>query len=449
MNISNSIENLFLNKNSENIIAIGFGKKYVNNIKTDTNSIVFYVENKLPLNQIPENEIIPNTVNLENISYSTDVVEATKPEFIMGCYSSSSHPDILKLQTNTLPLKGGQELIVFPENFTTNNYSYCTLGFLCVDSTDNKFVAITAAHPIVSRLQIAPNRNLTTESTNPYNTYEQNLTYNGSGYRPSVGIWENKTNTNTPDIIISDYIKKYSNLSAESAVINYTDVAVVSIGNNSFTTQSLINIDSHKIYVPSGQTEYASAMEFATTEELNNLIQDNPIVYSTGRTTGPKGYFENSVDYNTNTGFFCRMYIESMSNTTAITFQNTSYIFGDSILFGYADDPPDETPPVSLGDSGSALIAEYPGGIRKIIGVVFARNGKWGYANRIDKIVQELDIRKWDWTESTDSTELSSRLQLASPSVIKKQINDPINSQAKTTIDNKTYYQSGFSKKRY
>ena len=74
MNISNSIENLFLNKNSENIIAIGFGKKYVNNIKTDTNSIVFYVENKLPLNKIPENEIIPNTVNLENISYSTDVV---------------------------------------------------------------------------------------------------------------------------------------------------------------------------------------------------------------------------------------------------------------------------------------------------------------------------------------------------------------------------------------
>ena len=63
--------------------------------------------------------------------------------------------------------------------------------------------------------------------------------------------------------------------------------------------------------------------------------------------------------------------------------------------------------------------------------------------------MQELDIRKWDWTESTDSTELSSRLQLASPSVIKKQINDPINSQAKTTIDNKTYYQSGFSKKRY
>lgn len=444
MNISNSIENLFLNKNSENIIAIGFGKKYVNNIKTDTNSIVFYVENKLPLNQIPENEIIPSEINLENTSYITDVMESSKPEFIAGCYSSSNDPDILKLQTNTLPLKGGQELIVFPENFTTNNYTYCTLGCLCVDDTDNKFVGITCAHAVVSRLQIATNRNLTTENTNPYNIYEKNLVYNSTNYRPSVGIWGNKTNTNMPDIIISDYIKRYSNLSTEKT--NYTDVAILSIGNAQYDTANLINMDSHKIYVPSGQAEYSTPIEFATTEELDNLIQDNPIVYSTGRTTGPKGYFENSVDYTTNTGFFCRMYIESIKNTTAITLKNTSYYFGDSIVFGYADDPADETNPVSLGDSGSVLIAEYPGGVRKILGVVFARAGKWGYANRIDKIVEELDIRRWDWTESTDPTELSSRLQLASPDVIKKPINDPASSQAKTIINNKTYYQSGFSK---
>lgn len=441
MNISNSIENLFLNKPTENIIGIGFGKKYVNNIKTDTNSIIFYVENKLPLNQIPENEIIPSTVNLENTPYITDVVETTKPEFVTGCYSSSSHPDILKLQTNTLPLKGGQELIVFPENFTTNNYTYCTLGCLCVDDTDNKFVGITAAHAVISRLQIATERNLTIENTNPYNVYEKNLVYNGTNYRPSVGIWGNKINTNIPDIIISDYIKRYSNLSTTKT--NYTDVAIVSIGNVQHSTENLINIDSHKIYVPSGQSEYSTPMEFATTEELDNLIEDNPLVYSTGRTTGPKGYFADSNNY------YCRMYVESINNISNLTVLNTNYTFGNSIFFSFAGDPPDESCPVSLGDSGSCVIAEYPGGVRKIIGVVFARSGRFAYANRIDKIVQELSIRKWDWTESTDPTELSGRLQLASPDVIKKPINDPVNSQAKTTINNKTYYQSGFSKKRY
>jgi hypothetical protein len=55
--------------------------------------------------------------------------------------------------------------------------------------------------------------------------------------------------------------------------------------------------------------------------------------------------------------------------------------------------------PIYPGDSGSALIADF-GGVRKIIGLVFAAGQVggifyYGYANRIDRVASELGIEAW------------------------------------------------------
>ena len=418
---------------------MGLAKKIQNNIKTNIDSIVFYVQDKLPLNEIPNDEIIPNNIQLNNFEYQTDVVQSSTPEFL-SCYNYSlSNNDVNKLQGNLLPLKGGQELVIFPEGFSPSNYSYCTLGFLCVDDIDNKFVGITAAHSVVSRLQLGGTRDLLIEDADPYNTYEKKLSYDGISYRPGVGIWANKTTTSTPQVI-SDYVKRYNGLYPSSTnIVNYADVAVISLGNSGIPTSSLIDINSHKIYVPSGYEEYPTPMQFATTQELNNLLIDNPIIYSTGRTTGPKGYFIDSGQV------FCRMRIDTINSSFSVPLRGTNYLFGDTMLFSFSSDEPDYSP-VSLGDSGSAVIADYGNGIRKIIGVVFARAGIYACANRIDRIVEQLNVREWDWTEDSS---LSSRLELSSPIVSKRNVTDPMITSNRSVIDGKIYHQCGFSKTTY
>jgi hypothetical protein len=64
-----------------------------------------------------------------------------------------------------------------------------------------------------------------------------------------------------------------------------------------------------------------------------------------------------------------------------------------------------------------------------------------------------LNIRKWDWTNSIDSTVLASRLSESTPTLLKiETINTTYNtvkSQNKITVGNKTYYQAGFTKNNY
>jgi len=446
MNIADEITELYLNNNYSNNISIGLSYKYINNQKTDNLSITFYVKNKLPIDQVPENELIPSEIILNGQSYATDVVELgseSNAEFA-SCYLSSTDPEILRLQTNTTPLKGGQELIVFPENFSTQNYTFCTLGFMCVDNDDNKFVGITSIHSILSRLALAPDRNQTTEDSSPYNTYEKSLSYGGTSYKPgTLGIWGDKQTTNQPDTIINSYIKKYSGLRLTPNV-NYTDIAVIGIGNQNTPTENLLNQDSHKIYVPSTETEYSDVMVFATSQEIESLLSDNPKIYSTGRSSGPKGYAETDASGTS----WCEIEIVAIEASINIIFYSQQYTFSDCIIFAYSDQL-DSNSVVSVGDSGAALIAEYPNGVRKIIGVVFAKAGVVGYATRIDRIVNEFNIRPWDWTSVIDPTELNSRLQISDPTLYSVTPNSQYASSGNIVVNNKKYYQCGFTKQRY
>ena len=454
MNINESLKDLY-NNSSENVIGVSLGFKYVNNEKTDTIAVVYFVKNKLPIDQIqPPEEPIPSSLNIDGITYTTDVIETDEPVAV-SCYSSSD-TNVTRLQTELevdgVSLKGGQEIIRFPNGFSANGSSYTvsTLGMMCVDNIDNKFVGIGCAHAILDKFDLARDSNLLTQESQPYNIYDTNNLFNANSYRPSVVCWDKVSNVSTvPNKNIGTHIKRYSPLRGGTtnpqfsinsiSEWNQVDAAVIGIKS------IYLNIDSHKIYTPVGTNEYAEIMDFATTSELDNLLISNPLIYSTGRTTGPKGY-----------STLCRMSITNISQYIVISINGIYYPFNNVIAFRYNNTS--YSSPVQAGDSGSAVIGEFSGGVRKILGIVFAKSTTIGYFCRIDDIVNRLNIRKWDWTESIDGAVLNSRLVEGTPSLLKVVVDsdtsptsnyNTLKGQDRIVVGGKTYYQAGFTKNNY
>ena len=140
---------------------------------------------------------------------------------------------------------------------------------------------------------------------------------------------------------------------------------------------------------------FTGAPTFATTAEIDDLINNEFDLYSVGRTTGAKGegvtklkflsydtvYVNNNLTSGTDR--LCRYddcisYIASASTTTS----------GNGCFY-----------PINRGDSGSALLADINGEL-KIIGLSFAGSTTGspdGYftiarACRIDKVAEQLNI---------------------------------------------------------
>lgn len=452
MSIDTDLATIY-NDRSGNIIGVSLGFKYINNEKTNTIAVVYFVKNKLPIDQIqhPE-EPIPSSLNISGTTYPTDVIETLEPQ-ALNCYTSSDN-NVTRLQGELLPLKGGQEIIQFPTNFTNDgsSYKFSTMGMLCVDNIDNKFVGVGCAHSLLSKYIIARDDDLVAQAASQYNITDANNSFLGTNYRPSIAIWDKTSMPSVTGTIISSYVKRFSPLkngkvNPEFSINTITewndiDTAVIGIGNANLPASVLLSIDSHKIYVPTNQTEYTEVMDFATTAELDNILNVSPapLIYSTGRTTGPKGYNEN-----------CRMIISNINQYIQIIIDGKWYPFRNAIAFRYVNTS--FGAPCLPGDSGSMVVAEYSGGVRKIIGMVFAGGGQLTYVCRIDDIVSALNIRKWDWTTSIDSGLLNQKLSSPTPSFLKVEIGAPnyntVSSQQKIVVGGKTYYQSGFTKNNY
>lgn len=444
------LKNLFINDN--NMIGISLGYKYINNIKTNTISVVYFVKNKLNINEIPENQVIPSTVSVDGKTYPTDVIETSEP-ISMSCYSSNDS-NVTRLQTETFPLKGGQEIIQFPTNFSDDGLSYrfSTLGMMCVDNIDGKFVGLSCAHSVLNKFDMADNTNLITEFNNPYNLNDESLVFPSGTrsllMRPNVIAWDKNVTWNGGGPLpnnkrICSYIKRYAPLLGGTVTPNYSipsipawnqiDTAILAIKS------AYIDINSHKIYTPIGTGEYSEIMDFATTAELDNILVTNPAVYSTGRTTGPKGYSAQ-----------CSMSITNINQYIIININGLYYPFNNVMTLRYNNFT---TTPVAYGDSGSMVVGEFSGGVRKILGMIFGASTGLAYMCRIDDIVSQLNIRKWDWTSGIDPSLLNNKLSDPTPTFLKIETNNntfnTVKSQPKITIGGKTYYQSGLTRKNY
>jgi hypothetical protein len=420
-NIKKQIEEIF-HKTDDNIHTVSIGYKYKNNIKTNEISLVFGVLEKKPLNDIPVDSILPSEIKLGDTIITTDVIQQD-PIKTLACYTEGDY-EINRLRTLALPLsafKGGMEIRQYPTNYYNNfvpgegTYSYFstgTLGFFAKDNIDGKVVGVTNNHVVCYRKIFVNERHTNPkEIGNPYNTIEANYYWSDSNlYNPGA-----LSQTQSYLIQSAMYIKRYQPVSLINT--NYADVALVII------PPSYIDNNSYQMWQPSTNNTYPTSLPFASTFELDNLFITQPKIYSTGKTTGPKGY---------NNTPSCNLVITGVGASGTISDPEGNGDWADIFTFEYQDG---SNNPIAGGDSGSCVIAEI-GGIQKIIGLVFAGNTKTAYACRIDRIANLMNISAFTIPTNTSYP--------TSTSITTSNISK-YGDKASIVINGKTYYQSGLT----
>lgn len=368
--IKDKISDLAKNS-SDNCTSIGFGFKEVNGELTDERALIFRFKEKKPISDLLPSEIVPKTITVGNETLQTDVCqgedrfvayEACPSSFYSWSSNSSLNPTgstTPSQQSEIRPIKGGLQV----RNQTKGWVG--TMGFVAVDNETNSIVGVTNAH-VMTEIFFRANES----GRGVENVYGDDIGQPSSSVSQQVGVTKR-------------YVPVQGNASGG---INYVDGALFTIDSSSINTSQ-----SYQYYGLS----FTGAPEFATTEEIDDLINNNYEFYSVGRTTGAKGegvtklkflsydtvYVNNNLTPSTER--LCRYdecisYIASANTTTN----------GNGCYY-----------PINSGDSGSALLANIDGTV-KIIGLCFAGSTSGsvdgyftiGRACRIDRVVEELNI---------------------------------------------------------
>lgn len=415
--IKSEIKNLY-DTTPESVHGVMLGYKQKNGEETGEIGIVFKVDKKLPIFQIPQDQLLPSTITVEDQTIVTDVVESQR--FSMQTCYSFTDPEVTRLQGGTAglaaltPMRGGQEIIQYPTNFT-GGYIVGTVGFYAVDNIDDRVVGVTNAHVLVDNAYQAFQRSITTENANPFNTYEAKLwLYNSTMQYPGCLIRSNNS------YLTAGRIKRYQPISKTAP--NYADVCIFHPDASRITTQS------YKIWQPTSEPDYSSFMSFANSSDIANLFSLNPPVYSTGRSTGPKGYGATSS---------CQLRISAIGASVTVNMGGgISVDYDEIIMYKYRDN---SAYPSYYGDSGSAVIGEW-GGSKKIIGLLFAGSTYETAVCPITNVASAMNIRAWDGTYDT-STPVP--YELTCPATSNTRIQNTI------TYGGKVYYQAGYTNLTY
>lgn len=354
---------------------------FANRIKdgklTEEECVTFIVQNKLPLDQLLSEDVLPSQVLVENKYYPTDVItisNATTLACPAECITWQTTPPGNR---NTVrPLVGGLSIGAKNNIVSPTECKKGTLGFIAVDRASQALVGVTASHVVVKNSIITMNQDLTKLAQNEKDNY---VYQSGETCvaNPALQIGQ-----------VIRYAPLYSspvpNLNYYNfSIYNYVDAALISLKQSDIS-----NTESFKQY----GLNYNLPLPFATTNEINSLtLLGNPL-YSSGRTSGAQGEV-------------CKLYFYTISiypllvNGYNLQGVDTACEFLNFIVVlpNYQGCPAFEP-----GDSGSALIAEI-NGVRKIVGVIFAQaliNGTQpaGLACRIDWVAEKLGIEAWDGT---------------------------------------------------
>jgi hypothetical protein len=366
------------------VVSVGWGYKYVNGQVTDDRCLSYMVRKKLPIDQVPESELIPKTLSVSGMTLKTDVVqgivEATQ-DYCNAEYNSfrfSPPPN-----RNTIrPIQGG----VSTMNYTKFPGAKCTLGFLAVDNDTNSIVGVSNNHCYTSDSSYGSERNLSGLKENQYNN-----------------IVVQSADAVQPPLTNIGVVKKY---------VPLTDFGYNRV-DGACTTLDQAVVDCNVSWKQFGLTGYTSPMRFATTSEINSLssfTSTSPLLFSSGRTTGAKGEKGN-----------CRLVIDAFPVYSSVYYRkqgnNLGMIadFENQIKFRLSC--PDYSAitnycyfVINPGDSGSALLYDDPiTSERRILGLVYACQRQDGYnefnvfenrcytgfANRIDDVANELNLSAW------------------------------------------------------
>jgi len=366
--LQENIENLY-QSTPETIHGVAFGRKVSNGITTDNECIIFYVPQKLFGEDLAKcGYQVPKSLVIDGKEYLTDVIEAEMAKALIVCYDYTANPlpeEIARHRRKQRPLKGGITISNFTDSYNADasTLDMGTLGAICIDKDTNSFVGLTNNHVIVK------------DGFVPYNQDNNGSIYNILPQKNIIQWTETGLLNLTEDSIGT--VKKYYPISKGST--NYIDAALISINEKQGNTFLLNTNESWKQL----GLDYNEPFSFASTSEINSLIATPRNIYHAGRTTGPKGFGG------------CELVITSIVASQSIIYleQNDPVIipFADLISFKKSDN---SNYPTFSGDSGSVLIADFDG-IWKIIGLVFAGSDTRGYACRIDRVAQSLNIGQW------------------------------------------------------
>jgi len=391
--IKQKIEELF--QSTPDYVGVGWGNKISKDQFIEEPTIVFRVPKKLPLSEIPEEEHLPSTVEVNGVTYNTDVIEigdvvplACPQTTLNTCYTWTwfgfTVPGSSQVYggQNTppgnrgviRPMKGGISIT------SANNLgSVGTLGFLAVDNAKNALVGVTNNHVAVGTAFYTNYRNVT-------NSNEYNDVYYQSG-EPGFG--------GNSNYVVGEVVRYVPIVPQPS--LNQVDGALVTIDPSKVT-----NAESYKLY----GTSILTPMPFATTAELDSLSPATTLLVSSGRSSGVKsptscGIKINAINVNIPLSTFIDPNTGQLAGGYNINGSRLGASFSGTIEFIRTDLESNGSPscpyPIYGGDSGSALCA-YIGGVWKIIGLVFAGSSYYGYANRIDQVATQLNISAWDGT---------------------------------------------------
>jgi hypothetical protein len=356
-----------------NINSVSYGYKFVGNEQTDELCIMYGVEQKKPLSELSEQEILPSEITIGVHILKTDVFEVGIAEPLV-CNSNCGQVAGSNSASNrayTRPLKGGLSIT------STNNVSTVgTMGFIAVHTETQTLVGVTNNHVTIQDAFYTSQRNLFGIIKNEYSPIDYVYQNGETGSIPT-----------DPAYTIGKSLR-YVPINTQDNGYNYVDGAIFSLDAE--------DVDIGTSYQQAGVNDYSLPLPFATTGEIDTLLATNPMLYSSGRSTGPKG------------GIDCPMRIFSLFTSQVLTYKlqgvPTYCRFNDQITFVKPENDPSLSNvcsnPIYSGDSGSALIADFDG-VRKIIGLVYAAGSVggiiyYGYANRIDRVVSELGIEAWD-----------------------------------------------------
>jgi hypothetical protein len=402
------------NLKTPNNVGVGYGFKISNGIDTRKESIIFFVPEKKKLSNLFPEEILPNEpITIDNKTYFMDVVEVGEIE-VLACnpqcnlWITNPPPNRLYIR----PVQGGISLT------SKSKLGFVgTLGFVAVDIATQSLVGVTNNHVVIKDAFYTTQRNLGGVIFNEYNLNDNGSLEVDLAYQPG------ESPLGPPQNIIGQVVR-YVPIYLGFTTNNKVDGALISLSG----TPILSLTESYKQYGLTGNT---TPIPFASTAEIDLLLSTNPILYSSGRTTGVKQ------------APTCPLRVYSLGTTQPISGYKmqgnivTAY-FSDLIAFVRPENDPSLSSlclnPIAGGDSGSALIADFSG-IWKIVGLNFAGGGNFGFACRIDHVASELGIQAWD----------GSLKNLVDPTTIQFVTVTGTTNSYMVNCSGQTYYQMGLT----
>jgi hypothetical protein len=347
----NIVINKLHDKTKNYVNTIGYGYKTKNNIKTNEKSIIFGVSRKKNIDQIPSDELLPAFVEVGDEIVKTDVISIgdirALSSYRSNCFKAGDSSSSVN-RSKRRPLLGGCSII--RTGFSNPNAG--TLGLIVRDKEDGTIVGLTNNHVIARNAFFTSelNSSLTLIDNTTFGVLQPGTADGGVDPSDRIG-----------------FSKRYEPMSriTTSGSINFIDAAICSLNNLDFNSIKILGLDN------------PSALPFATSSEINNLLDNNNKLFKSGRTTGAVG-FPNCpmIIFQENLKIRVGGYIDQNSNNQVVEFSDClAVVYEETQTItdpydGRSFNFPRENVGVG-GDSGSVVVADIAG-INKVVGLFFA-----------------------------------------------------------------------------